>query len=85
MIRHVAVKIGDVVHSLPKPNRHRNIYDMLPNLPKQSGFIVGGVDGFLDAKGRFLTREQALDYAISVGQIKEPQWDENKLFSEDLW
>lgn len=85
MIKHVAVKIGETVHSLPRPNRHRNIYDSLIDLPKQRGFILGGIDGFLDADGNFMTREQGLEYALSVGQIRAPQWDENKLFSEDLW
>lgn len=85
MIGHVAVKIDGCVYALPRPNRHRDIHDSIAVFPKENGSIAGSVDGFLDADGNFMTREQALVYAISVGQIKEPQWEESKLFSEDLW
>lgn len=85
MIGHVAVKIGEFVYALPRPNRHRDIHDSILVFPKKGGSIIGSIDGFLDADGNFMTREQALEYALSIGQIKEPQWEEGRLFSEDLW
>lgn len=85
MIKHVAVKIGECIYALPRPNRHRDIHDSILVFPKQGGSVVGSIDGFLDADGNFMTREQGLEYALSVSQIKAPQWEEDRLFSEDLW
>lgn len=44
--------------------------------------------GFVDNKGEFLTREEALVVATEAGQIgryREKGWPEHQLFSEDLY
>lgn len=85
-INSVAVQVDGLVYSMPRPNRHRHIHHSLPDLPKMNFCIVGGIDGFINPQtGEFMDRENALQYALQVGQIKAPQWDETKLFSEDLW
>lgn len=47
-----------------------------------------GEQGFVDNKGEFLTREEALVVATEAGQIntrREKGWPEHMLFSEDLY
>lgn len=42
--------------------------------------------GFYTSKGRFVSREEALEIAYQAGQIDENCYDnKNKLFSEDLY
>ena len=43
---------------------------------------AGGKQGFVDNKGNFLDRVDALNLALECGQIKEPKI---RLYSEDLW
>jgi len=45
----------------------------------------GGIQGFLTSEGRFVTREEATQIAISSGQIKEKKYNKSRLFSEELW
>lgn len=41
--------------------------------------------GFLLNTGQFLDRKQALELAISNGQITEKKYNQYNLFSEELW
>lgn len=43
------------------------------------------IQGFIDNKGNFLTREEALEVAKSANQIIEKTCPEDQLFSEDLY
>ena len=92
-ITHVACLYGGAKFSLPKPNRHSDIWLMLiqmfPNIKPNDD-----IRGFLDANGNWLTREGAYIRAQKTGQIKiSKSWKENHpgkyhpglLYSEDIW
>lgn len=83
MISHVAIKFQDRVFSLPRPNRHHNVIDLIV---KETGvpFVRREIQGFLDADGNFMDRKEAAVYAKKVGQIPNLKWPPN-LYSEDLW
>jgi hypothetical protein len=82
MITHVAIKYNEVIHCLPKPNRHHHVVRYI-------GGIKGpDIQGFLDDQGNFLTRRQAFIHATASGQIKARQpgeYNSDELYSEDLW
>lgn len=82
MICSVAMAIGPMVISLPKPARHDQIYK---RLSKDLNAIYTGQEecGFLDDKGSFLSRLEAYHHAVGCGQIKAG--DTECLISEDLW
>jgi hypothetical protein len=75
-ITHVAVKIGETVWALPAPARHHHV---LWAIYGATGDVKAahGVQGFLDATGAFLTREETFA-RTGKGRGK---WT----FSEDLW
>lgn len=83
MITHVAIHYAGKYYSLPKPNRHWNVIQLIA---KENGVGIQGSDrqGFLDDTGRFLNRKQAMNHAISVGQVQGKE-RMTELFSEDLW
>jgi hypothetical protein len=64
--------------------RHPQIgFTYLALNPDKKSWSIGGVQGFLTNKNRFLTRKEALSVAINANQISE---DFNGvLCSEDLW
>jgi hypothetical protein len=76
----VAVRVGLLVWSLPRPSRHHHVLKVL----HAQGVPCDGDRGFVDAKGRFLTREQALVAARACGQIGAGVIG-GVLTSEDLW
>lgn len=82
MIRSVAMAIGPMIISLPKPARHDQIYK---RLSKDLNAIYTGQEecGFIDDKGNFLSRKEAYYHAIECGQIKAGGTE--CLVSEDLW
>lgn len=81
----VLIENGRIVASLTKPNRHHDILHALAknNFPTPTPES----QGFLTNNGRFVTREEAVDIALSAGQISIPKLTDpqNQLFSEDLW
>lgn len=85
MIVAAAIKIGDIICSMPPPNRHHNI---IHSLSGQFSLIrVFGKQGFVDHEGTFKTRKEAYKEAVRCGQIKDGDgYNKNTgLFSEDLW
>ena len=82
MITHVAIIRDGIIYSLPKPNRHHNIFAIMPPLDED-----GDIEGFIDNNGKFLNRDEAYMVAINFGQINRRPGGYNgpKLFSEDLW
>ena len=84
-ITHVAIKTEDeVVWSLPSPNRHHDVIDLIYER-RQDGKMVTGEQGFLDSEGKFLDRKEALHVAVEADQLIRKTFPENELFSEDLW
>ena len=88
MITHVAIKVGDKVYSLPKPNRHGHLIIIL-----RKELIRGDVkhfpeheQGFVNDKGIYLTREEALVEARACEQLLARHYPELKeLYSESVW
>jgi len=85
MITHVAIRFQGTTYSLPKPNRH---HDVIRRIIEVTG--VDRVDtqeddqGFLDEKGQYYRRSQALMHAMLNDQVRS-QIRLGMLFSEDLW
>jgi len=81
----VITKFNGKPISLPPPNRHCHvIWHIADNLGGKKP--ITGEQGFVDDKGNFLNREDALEMAINNNQILNP--DDIRggmLYSEDLW
>lgn len=86
MIVGVAVKQGDLVIGLPKPNRHHNCIRYAVGILGLTPPIGAPAlnQGFYLADGTYLNREEAFEYAQKSGQIINPE-AHKYLFSEDLW
>lgn len=72
-----------IVFSLERPARHFHII----NLAVNSGLVKPPFSygqGFLDARGQFVTREEALGIVKFSGQLTKPILG-SILTSEDLW
>lgn len=86
-LTHVAIRFRGVVYSLPAPNRH---HDVIAKIIREADDVhahtSGDDQGFLDASGRYLTRQQALVSAkINNQLINGTSVQPNLLFSEDVW
>lgn len=85
-LTHVAIMHEGKVWSLPRPYRHHHVMRVINYLDETGETkTVDGTQGFLDASGRFLTRQQALVSADINGQIKNGKIIGGVLTSEDLW
>lgn len=93
IIMGVAVKQGDIVIALPKPNRHhdcmRYAVEVLGLEPPIG--VAADDQGFYLANGQYLNRKEAWKVAVEAGVKMRPSPTDgyvNKsgiLFSEDLW
>lgn len=61
-------------------HRHNNILWQSKDVPRDPY-----AQGFLTNKGRFVDRKEALRIALEAKQIEAPQYNDNQLFSEDLY
>ena len=87
LITHVAVRFRDQIWSLPRPLRHHHVFAVINSYSNDViGIDARGDDqGFLDASGRYLTRQQALVSAQLNNQIRhEDGIIGGVLTSEDL-
>lgn len=80
-----AIKVGDLVFSLPRPARHHNILRHMHEIGVKGGpsWIAG--QGFLLSDGRWVSREEAFEVAKGAGQLNDRVSFRPKLFSEDVW
>lgn len=77
-----AIKNGDKIYTLPPPNRHHHIIEIMP-FPRDIG---KDVCGFLTSTGNYVDRKEALSIAKASKQIiKSCGGDEHQLYSENLW
>ena len=101
MIIGVAVKAGDLMVALPKPNRHADCINIIlslglvPDIQNQWG--KSAHQGFYCENGKFYTRPQAFLHAVECGQLEfcanqlelialgEMKFSRLGLCSEDLW
>jgi hypothetical protein len=84
-----AIRIGEAVFTLPRPNRHHNVMWWLSTLGISSALMKD--QGFVCSDGRYVERQEALILAKAAGQLIEnvhggssPIAPPN-LYSEDLW
>lgn len=84
MIVKAAIKIGDVVWSVPAPGRHGHVIRYYyKNTGKGILRQPSVVQGFIDTNEGFVDRVRAKEIAINEGQIVETLFDQ--LYTEDLW
>jgi hypothetical protein len=87
MIESAALKLGNLIISMPRPARHHNI---IHELFREHGIRGGEFQGFLTSEGKFVDREEAWQIAFYAGQLKDKDWHQHArmcphLFSEDIW
>lgn len=81
-----ALKVDNFIVSAPPPARHHTLLHGLFNTYGKRGPMVKASDqGFVTSIGRFVGRAEAARLAIAAGQIVQPKFQPNTLFSEDLW
>lgn len=83
-IKGVAIRYGELVVCLPKPNRHP---DVIHHMAKDLGLKTpcsGWSQGFYLEDGSYLNRESALKYVKRNFPDIKPEFS-NTLYSEDLW
>lgn len=78
-----ACQIDGLTFSMPAPARHHDVLDAM------LGVGVGpsrATQGFIDHRGLFVGRKQAMIVAHRFGQIQDDEFaDGCELFSEHLW
>lgn len=87
MIIGVAIKHGDLVIALPRPNRHHDVIKHMINvlgIKPPVGHQYKDGQGFYLTDGTYLNRRQARQYALDHKQCEKPD-NPRELFSEDLW
>lgn len=96
MIVAAAIKIGDVVCSLPRPARHADILrSLLVGFRRTDRGYREETQGFITNDGRFLNRQEAYLDAMQCGQGTPRRdailstgynaYNGEELYSEDLW
>lgn len=71
--------------------RHHEAYKVLHTLCPGDMLHVGAQEGFINHRGEFLNRTDALQHALECGQLsamdrhRKAQNGETKLYSEDLY
>lgn len=85
MIVAVAVRHNGKLYSLPKPNRHHHVIELIW---KETGEEVHSRDddqGFLDEHGTYWRRRPALYHARAVKQTIIGPIHGDRLYSENVW
>lgn len=84
MIIAAAILYNGSLWTLPKPARHCDILTYMIECGVSTP-IAGDDQGFITDEIKFIDRKQAVSHAKACGQIVEPKFQQNALFSEDLW
>lgn len=79
-----AIMKHDVIVCGPR-HFDETMHTIIRLLPFDEGHFRDAEQGFVDQRGRFLTREQAFTIAADEGQIIEDPNIPGHLFSEDLY
>jgi len=83
MIKQAAIRLSaDIIATLPRPNRHKDIMWALHDLGISKIHFVD--QGFIDENGEFIQRDEAARLAIANGQVKKLHAPPD-LYTEDLW
>ena len=80
-ITQVAIRYNGNIYAMPAPYRHHDV------IRKIGGIAGPDTQGFLTNRGGFLTRTEAMQVAVTAGQLKRGPggYQGPELFSEDLW
>lgn len=82
-IEQAAIRVGTTVYSVPRPGRHGDVFAFMRT---QGCDDVGFDQGFKTSQRNFVDREEAMRIARRAGQIlKDPTFQPDTLFSEDVW
>lgn len=83
MIIAAAIRLGDVIAIVERPGRHHNIIHNLCD----AGYPppVVGQQGFINDKGKFLHRNEAMLEAKANNQVLHYTGGSDTLYSEDMW
>jgi len=88
-ITHVAIRSKNITYSLPAPNRHHHVLEMMHNMGVLDDEAHETMEqGFLAEENVFVSRRAALVLATLSDQMKPRlpgQYNGDELFSEDLW
>ena len=78
-----AIKTSDgKIHSVRGPANHIHILKKM----EEKGIKEKGTRGFIDSKGKFLNRKEAMDVAVESGQLPKSYSGKGLgLHSEDLY
>lgn len=80
----VAIQLGGVTFSLPRPARHHTVMHSL-DLYLSTQDLAASTQGFVTSEGRFVNRCQARQIAHLSGQEPKTTGPAHELYSEDLW
>lgn len=83
MIKAAAILQDGVIYSVPAPGRHHHV--MMNMLSMGIYADHTHIQGFVDDRGLFLNRADALMVATAYGQLIRKTAPDYELFSEDLW
>lgn len=92
-IQYAAIRWDGTTWSVPQPGRHHDVLKLIA-LCQPGVEHIGGEQGFVTTKGRFVDREEARQIAVAAGQLiascRGPDGvpytrEHRELFSEDVW
>lgn len=85
----VAVIHDGVTYTMGPPNRHHNVIHHIVKTRGGAAFGQPRIEGFIDERGVFLDRKQAMQRAVQTGQLRRREgaqyYQGPELYSEDLW
>ncbi|MDD5649373.1 MAG: hypothetical protein PHF86_03000 [Candidatus Nanoarchaeia archaeon] len=82
MITLAAIEKNGVVYVALPGQRHNHI---ICDTSRPFGFMKGGIQGFVDEKGKFYNRHDAACHAFECGQLSNDKECPDIIISEDLW
>ena len=82
----VGIMFDSKLYSCPAPDRHHHVLRLIYAEHGSNRNCNISVQGFVNNKGEFLDRKDALVVALRANQVIDPNSVRaNQLFSEDLW
>jgi len=82
-IKQAAVRCRDRIYTLPRPNRHSDIYDRIYSENPED--LRYREDGFITTLDRFVDRHEAAVIAMDAHQIISDDFVPYTLYTEDIF
>tara|TARA_R110000772_G_scaffold249530_2_gene363938 strand:+ start:72604 stop:72876 length:273 start_codon:yes stop_codon:yes gene_type:complete len=86
-IKAAAIKHDGKIYSLPQPNRHADVAELIYKEVKPCN-IKDIVEGYLTSEDQFVDRVEAKRVAVKAGQqtnLRGHNFDYRELYSVDIW